>query len=732
MTADITVTGVVQGVGFRPFVFRLAGECGISGSVRNSGGIVRIKASGTEEQIRSFAVQLEKKAPSGAVISDIKTEPAKDEIFSGFIIVDSDEEKEKEFASFPPDICTCDTCIAEMKNPANRRSDYPFISCAACGPRYSILEQFPYDRCNTTMKDFDMCGKCALEYNDGANRYARRHYAQTVSCGDCGPQAILRMKNFELKGKGAVIKAADMLQSGAILAVKGIGGYQFVCTPESAYAVMRLRDIKGREKKPFAVMFPSIESMKEYAVLTQDEKKLLSSSARPIVLVKTGNKKFERYVSGESRYLGAFLPNTGLHQILTESCGPLIVTSGNISDEPLSFRDEDFFRHEYDGVEGILYNKRRILTPLDDSVARVECGKVQLLRRARGYVPIPIDCEYEAKKPAFAAGADMKGAFAISRGHRIIMSQYFGDMGSYSVLTNYREALKRMEGLYDFYPLIVAADKHPLYNSTIFASEYARKVNAMFVSVQHHHAHVASVMAEYSLNHCIGVAFDGTGYGNDGTVWGSEFLSCRGAKYERAAHLKAYTLLGGDASAKDAERTARCILHEAGEKDCDELLKAAMDQGINTYLTTSMGRLFDAVAAVLGIRMYNTYEGECAIALENAASAASVPAELPVTDNVHEIISEVLEMKRRGVDVREIARGFHECIAAFTVEKCMAIRDNTAERTVVLSGGVFANRLLLNQTVSALEQKDFAVYINSRLPMNDGGIAAGQAYLLNL
>lgn len=732
MTVDITVTGVVQGVGFRPFVFRAAAETGISGYVKNSGGIVRIKASGTYMQINAFTSVLQKKAPEGAVIMDIKTEPAKDENFSGFLIVQSDGEWDAEFPSFPPDISTCDMCVSEMENKSNRRYLYPYISCAVCGPRFSILDRFPYDRANTVMTDFEMCGDCKKEYSDTANRYARRHYAQTISCSRCGPQAILKMKNFELMGKGAVDEAVNMLNAGAVLGVKGIGGYQFVCTPESAYAVLKLREIKMRNRKPFAVMFPSIDRLRDFASVSPAERDLLLSPARPIVILSAGRSHFERYVSGESMYLGAFLPNTGLHKILTDSCGPLIVTSGNISDEPMSFRDEDYFRHEFNAVEGVLYNKRRILTPMDDSVTRVINNKPQMIRRARGYVPIPVITEYEAPKNVLAVGGDLKAAFAISRGHRIILSQYFGDMESYEVMTNYKEAVSRMEKLYSFTPAVIVADKHPLYNSTMYARSYAEKNGIKIVTVQHHHAHIASVMAEYSLNHCIGVAFDGTGYGTDGTVWGGEFLRCRGAKYERMSHIEPVVLAGGDSAARDAKQTAECIKIAAGIESTNETLKAAIENNIGTYISTSIGRVFDAVAALLGIKTENTYEGECAIALENAAASTKTSYDMPAMDDPKEIITEVIKAAGDRVDVREIARGFHDSLVKLIVGKCMIIRDSTAERNVALSGGVFANRLLLEKTIDALEKQGFNVYINRQVPMNDQGIALGQAYLLNL
>ena len=530
----------------------------------------------------------------------------------------------------------------------------------------------------------------------------------------------------------AVDEAVNMLNAGAVLGVKGIGGYQFVCTPESAYAVLKLREIKMRNRKPFAVMFPSIDRLRDFASVSPAERDLLLSPARPIVLLSAGRSHFERYVSGESMYLGAFLPNTGLHKILTDSCGPLIVTSGNISDEPMSFRDEDYFRHEFNAVEGVLYNKRRILTPMDDSVTRVINNKPQMIRRARGYVPIPVITEYEAPKNVLAVGGDLKAAFAISRGHRIILSQYFGDMESYEVMTNYKEAVSRMEKLYSFTPAVIVADKHPLYNSTMYARSYAEKNGIKIVTVQHHHAHIASVMAEYSLNHCIGVAFDGTGYGTDGTVWGGEFLRCRGAKYERMSHIEPVVLAGGDSAARDAKQTAECIKIAAGIESTNETLKAAIENNIGTYISTSIGRVFDAVAALLGIKTENTYEGECAIALENAAASTKTSYDMPAMDDPKEIITEVIKAAGDRVDVREIARGFHDSLVKLIVGKCMIIRDSTAERNVALSGGVFANRLLLEKTIDALEKQGFNVYINRQVPMNDQGIALGQAYLLNL
>ncbi|MBQ9361022.1 MAG: carbamoyltransferase HypF [Lachnospiraceae bacterium] len=740
MNFEIIIKGLVQGVGFRPWVYRLAKAKGLSGDVRNSGGIVRVRILDTDEDaVKRFVSELKNKKPKEAIIESVEIKPAeRTDTSAGFFIISSDDIRQGELADIPADIGVCSKCISEMKDMANRRYSYPYISCVSCGPRYSIMNRLPYDRENTTMSVYDMCPDCALDYEDEANPYARRHYAQTISCGACGPQPILRTENGqEITGAPAIKKASDILQYGGILAIKGIGGYQFACVPEDTYAVLKLRDIKGREKKPFALLFPTVASIREVAAVSKEEEKLLRSGARPIVLLDAHLKdKALKFVCGDSRSIGAMLPQTGIHEMLANILGPLVLTSGNISGEPLSYKDEDFFRHEFEGIEGVLYYKRDILTPLDDSVTRVLGGKVQVMRRARGYVPDKLRLDRSFKKPLLTFGADLKAAFAIAKGQGLILSQYIGDLESYACQENYKETIRREMELYGFRPEAIACDKHPGYISGRLAKEYSGKYRVPLIGIYHHHAHIASVMAEHGLTHTIGVALDGTGYGKDDKIWGGEIFYISGSNADRRAHLNYFKLIGGDGAAKDAEKDLKCLMHSAGFEIDDQLVAAAIDEGINTFETSSAGRFFDITAAALGIRSYNTYEAECAIALENAARYALrhglTTYALPVTGDPHELIYYIIKAKQKGMDVRELALGFHRSIASWIIKECEAIRDDKADNNVCLSGGCFANQVLSEMCRIGLTTKGFHVYMNERIPMNDQGIAVGQAYILAL
>ena len=740
MNYEITVKGVVQGVGFRPFVYRTAKSLDLSGDVRNSGGIVRIRLTDAdEEQAGRFVSELKAKKPKEAVISSVEIKPVEQKTgTAGFFIISSDDLREDELPDIPPDIGVCTGCVSEMKDLSNRRYAYPYISCAVCGPRFSIVKRLPYDRENTTMSEYHMCGECINDYNDDTNPYARRHFAQTISCRACGPQAILRTdKNEEFTGSVAVSRACEILRYGGILAIKGLGGYQFACLPDDTYAVLKLRDIKGREKKPFALLFPTVASIKEVAAVSREEESLLRSGARPIVLLEAHMKdKALKFVCGDSSSIGAMLPQTGLHEMLSSILGPIVVTSGNISGEPLSCKDDDFFRHEFAGIEGVLYYKRDILVPLDDSVTRILGGKRQVLRYARGYVPEKLYLDKSFKKPLLAFGGDLKSAFVLAKGQSMVLSQYIGDLGSYACQENLKSSLTREMELYGFQPEAVACDKHPAYISSRLAREFARKKQIPVIGVYHHHAHIASVMAEYGLTHTIGVAMDGTGYGKDGKIWGGEIFYISGSNADRRAHLEYFKLIGGDEAAKDAGKDLKCLMHATGFEIEDQLVAAAIDEHINTFETSSAGRLFDITAAALGIRSYNTYEGECAAALENAAKYAlkngMTTYAFPVTGDPHELIYYVIKAKQKGMDVRELALGFHRAVASWIIQSCEAVRDDKADNNVCLSGGCFANQVLSEMCRVGLSTRGFHVYLNERIPGNDQGIAAGQAYTLLL
>ncbi len=737
MTVEITVLGMVQGIGFRPFVARLAEQLGVAGTVCNSGGIVKIIASATAEAVDSFVHRLRSQCPPGAQIFDVRQTPVPNGNFSGFHIIES-ESALTGAPILPADLPVCEACLKEMNDPSNRRHRYAFISCTACGPRYSIMERLPYDRHTTAMNDFPMCDACAQEYagND------RRRHAQTISCHDCGPQLILHEGTARLEADEALARSITLLREGNILAIKGIGGYQFVCSPYSEETVRRLRLLKRRERKPFAVMFPTPDAIKEHCIVDAEEEALLLSPARPIVLLKKRNDPFAGNVSDESRMIGAFLPYTPLQHLLLDACGPLVITSANLSSEPIITEDADMISLQSPHLAGVLRNARRITTPLDDSVARVVCGRPQIIRRSRGYVPLPIMLAQHANAPLLAMGGDLKACFCFSAEDRAYPSQYFGDLEEHNTLHSYKNNLAHMERILGLRPRTVVCDLHQAYHSTAYAHALCKEEDIPLLQVQHHHAHIASVMAEYNLSGCIGVAFDGTGYGTDGTVWGGEFLLCHDAEFERVGHLDPLALLGGDQNTKDAQANALCHLHACGLCSDDRrfsLIRAALDAHVNTVQSTSMGRLFDAVSALLGIKCYNGYEGECAISLENAALSAvqnhaePYPLSFEVEQYAKKRISSRLPLIRSLIEAHaskeELALGFHYAVAEMVLTMCKQIRAETRENRVALSGGVFANRLLTQRCVFLLEAEGFSVHLNSRVPCNDGGIALGQIWI---
>jgi hydrogenase maturation protein HypF len=740
MTVAITVLGIVQGVGFRPFVARLAKELKITGTVRNSGGIVRILANGASEAVDSFIHRLKSQQPCGAQILRIQTEQMPEQRFEEFTIISSSFNSE-ETPLIPPDLPLCEACGKELYDPGNRRYRYPFISCVACGPRYSIMDTLPYDRETTAMADFPMCSECAHEYSGND----RRQHAQTISCHDCGPQLLLQLRDAVYREEDALDRAIELLKNGAVLAVKGIGGYQFACLPTDKAAVERLRLLKHREKKPFAVMFPNIGLLKEYCIVRKEEEKLLLSTARPIVLLQKKKDTFCFGVSGESRFLGAFLAYTPLHQLLTDACGALVMTSGNLTAEPMMIEDGKMLALRSPYLAGVLYSLRQIRTPLDDSVARVLCGKPQVIRRGRGYVPLPVWLGKSANRNVLAVGGDLKSTFCLYEHDRAYLSQYFGDLENYAVTTVYRENLIRMRTMLNISPDIIACDLHPNYLSTALAKKLAFTEKKKLIQIQHHHAHIASVMAEQNLQACIGIAFDGTGYGTDGAVWGGEFLLCRGVDYERRAHLSYVTLCGGDAAAKNAELTADCYRYAAGRACSNsefDTVRAALAHGINSQKSSSMGRLFDAVSAVLKLKSENTYEGECAIALENAAADAEKNGIAPyplhfsilygakeTTIDVLEMVGNIEDAAGNGISCSALALGFHLAIVQAVCAVCADIRLKSGENAVALSGGVFSNLLLTQRCTEELQNAGFQVYLNEAVPANDGGISLGQAWL---
>jgi [NiFe] hydrogenase maturation protein HypF len=637
------------------------------------------------------------------------------------------------------------------------------------------MEEVPYDRETTTMVDFTMCPSCHQEY---VSPDSRRFHAQTISCYDCGPYLIFQdntvlseaecVKNKEKNSDSeiqitdednscnhrmengiALAKAIAMIKDGEIIAVKGIGGFHMVCSPYREETVQNLRKLKGREEKPFAVMFPTLQQLEDYCKVSKEERALLASNARPIVLLSMHQDTMASSTNKGSLYCGAFLPYTPLQLLLTKECGPLIMTSANLSNQPIIKDDEVMCSLSSPYLSGVLYNKRRIVRTVDDSVAKVIDGKPQLIRRSRGYVPYPVFLptenkdEFKSEQGIFGAGGDLKAAFCFYKNGSAVVSQYFGDLEEETVMKEYQKSYVDLARLLKIQPTLTVCDYHPNYHSTHFAKE----LGLPLLQVQHHHAHIASVMAEHDLHEkVIGIAFDGTGYGMDGNIWGGEFLLCEGAHFIRTAHLAYTPMIGGDQSMKDARKTASCYLLQAGfvdyvRDDRKNVLKSALEHKINTILTSSMGRLFDAVASILDIAHENTYEGECAALLEKEAVLAKrnlvEPAQLVFAiSKKNEIIEldpasilEELCILRDKESVGALALGFHYALANATADICLELREKYQSNVVALSGGVFQNTVLTEKTLSILRENDFQVYMNMAVPPNDGAISLGQVFI---
>ncbi|HEX3546335.1 MAG TPA: carbamoyltransferase HypF [Mycobacterium sp.] len=752
----VCVRGVVQGVGFRPFVYTTAAGLGLTGSVRNDSSGAIIEVEGSAEDVDEFLNRLRDEPPPLAVIESFETQRIPVAGGTGFTIADTSRtDGGRTLAS--PDVAMCDACAAELRDPGNRRYRHAFVNCTNCGPRFTIIASLPYDRSSTTMTDFAMCAECAREYTDPTDR---RFHAQPVCCPDCGPTLSYRDRRGRIApGQPGLLEARRLLRQGGILAVKGIGGYHLACDAGSDGAVAELRSRKRRGDKPFAVMVSDLATARTIAVVDDASARVLSGPQRPIVLMpRLRGAPVADSVAPHNPDLGVMLAYTPLHTLLFglpgDEPGPavLVMTSGNLAGEPISFADDDALDRLSRLADGWLMHNRAILVPCDDSVVRVVAGGELPIRRSRGYAPLPIALPVPVP-PTLAVGADLKNTMAVADGSYAWLSQHIGDMDTLATQSAFDSAQQHLRALTAVTPEVLVADAHPLYRSTGWAHRNAagRPVR----TVQHHHAHIAAVMAEHGLDgsrRVLGFAFDGTGYGPDGAVWGGEMLFADYKGYQRLAHLKYAPLAGGDISVLRPYRMALAHLWAAAlpwdpdlppvracPADERRVLCRQLETGLGCVPTSSMGRLFDAVSALAGVRQVVAYEAQAAIELEGLARAGDAGARtyafavdastVPTEIDPAPVLASIIEDLRAGVPAAVIGARFHLAVADLIVGLAGAEADGP--HTVALSGGVFQNALLLRLAQDGLQDKSFEVISHRRVPPNDGGIALGQLLVGN-
>ncbi len=783
--AQIAVTGVVQGVGFRPYIYSLATGLGLSGYVTNTAAGVYIDIEGSA--VPEFIRRLPAEAPPLSRIIDVAVTPLPLQGYQGFTIRESMERSgTRPFTLVSSDVSLCRDCLRELNDPADRRYRYPFINCTNCGPRYTITRAVPYDRPNTTMAVFPMCPACAKEYHDPADR---RFHAQPIACQQCGPTCEFKVMNpgFTTNERDPVCAAIEVLQKGGIVAIKGLGGFHLACDATNHEAVTILRERKRRSNKPFAVMAASIEVIQGICELTRMEQEALESPKRPIVLLKKKRPEAARFllsdaVAPNNQHIGCMLPYTPLHALLFSGKGggpgtavsaltTLVMTSGNLSEEPIVHKNDDAMDKLSGLVDAFLFHNRDIFMRVDDSVVRVriagigernggrpegdEYPSLLFLRRARGYAPEAIALR-DSGPEVLGCGADVKNTFTLTKGSFAIPSQHIGDMENYETLKFFEESLANLKQVYRVDPSAIVHDLHPGYLSTRWAKEQGTKRNLPLFSIQHHYAHIGSVMAEHGITEkVIGVAFDGTGYGTDGNLWGGEFLLADVDGFERAGQINYVPLPGGEAAIREPWRTAISYINAATGESSTELLAAigftqrygrqAIEQVTKiaairelSPLASGAGRLFDAVSAMIGVCDRNTFEGEAAMALE-ALTTEGIDDEYPVVftrgngytvldfrDAINALLADLQRNEQRPV----MATRFHNTIASAIRTTVRYLHQRTGIRDVALSGGTFQNRYLLTRTMALLAADALRVHTNMQMPPNDACISLGQAYLV--
>ncbi len=766
---SLHVTGVVQGVGFRPFVYNLARSLGVRGWVRNTSEGVFCLAEGEQETLDEFVRRIRDDAPPMAVVEAVFAEEVDPEGHDEFAIASSAAAPDA-MTLVSPDIATCAACEAELGDPEDRRYRYPFINCTNCGPRFTIIGDVPYDRPMTSMRDFPMCPECAAEYADPADR---RFHAQPDACFVCGPRLYLntpdvpaewqwapdrettprphRDREAERERSDAILaRTAELLRDGAVVAVKGLGGFQLACDATNEAAVATLRERKRRWGKPLAVMVPSVDAARAFCHVSDAEEALLAGAQRPIVLLRLRERHatLAPSVAPGLAELGVMLPYTPLHRLLLEAAGrPLVMTSGNLSEEPIAMENAEAIDRLAAIADAFLLHDRGILSRYDDSVTRIVAGTEAPVRRARGFAPFPLRLPFVSDIHILAAGPEQKNTFTLVRDDYAFVSQHIGDMENAETLEHFETTRALYERLFRVRPELVAYDLHPEYLSTKLALDLGLPT----VGVQHHHAHIASVTAEHGVAETvIGVAFDGTGYGTDGHIWGGEVLLGDWTSFERFAHLAELPLPGGAAAIRRPARMALGALEATGllehpgaaplrsrlAEGEESTLRAMIAQGINTPPTSSAGRLFDAVAALAGVRDDALYEGQAAIELEaladpmaEGAYAFGYTEGAPGVIESAPVLEAVLDDIAAGVPVSVISARFHRAVGAAIVDACTRARERTGVRNVALAGGVFMNRLVCEGAVRGLAETDMRPLTHIRLPANDGGVSFGQAVI---
>jgi hydrogenase maturation protein HypF len=736
----VRVRGTVQGVGFRPFVYRRATDLGLTGWVGNDGEGVLLEVEGSPDAVAALLRQVQAEPPPLSVVEAVETTPLAPTSEPGFVIATTVRGAGAD-VRVSADVAPCDACLAEMADPANRRFGYPFINCTDCGPRYTIVRGVPYDRVVTTMHEFPMCRRCQDEYDDPADR---RFHAQPNACPACGPALAWVSSGDDAAGPAALAAAAACLRDGGIVAVKGVGGYHLACDAGDERAVTTLRRRKQRDDKPFAVMVADLPGAQALCELGGAAAAALTSPRRPIVLAaRRPDAAVAPAVAPDLPELGVLLPSSPLHVLLLAAVGrPLVMTSGNRSDEPMAHRDDEAHRRLGPLVDGVLLHDRQIHVRADDSVLRVAAGeRVQMVRRARGWVPQPLRLPLPVPRPVLAVGAQLKSTVALAQGQSVVVSQHLGDLDDWTTYSAFTAAVEHLRTMTGTEPAVVAHDLHPDYRSTAWAVDSGLPL----VGVQHHHAHIAACLVEHDVtSQVLGIAFDGVGLGPDGTLWGGEFLLADLAGYRRVGQLRQAALPGGDAAVREPWRMALSWLHRALGAGAARRHGPDLDQRWPAVLslvasgrcpeTSSVGRLFDAVAALLGVRAHVTYEAQAAILLEALARGAAVGpvphysfAETDSCLDPAPVLAGLLADRARGVPVDALAAAFHRALAGSAARLAARLASTYGLDTVALSGGVFQNALLTDLLSVDLARRGLRVLVHEHLPPNDGSISVGQA-----